>query len=331
MSAHEVVMKINGTTGRVVGNASSSLLIAGQHSTVHLALVHIVSTPASTSKRKRWICVPTEYGAWSGDTPEKGTNGNSFDLCKIAKDAFRYLTLIDGFLATGGQVGALLTFPPLQTVALRPFWPGWSVFDSTQQACNNAEAEIPHFDFEAVKKASRSQWNDVLKRIRVDPVGVPRDSYRLQTYFFLMGWFPSFTGLTSFQPIIPEKIPSGARPNRTTTPSIATISPGMQKRYRYATHPRGSNGDPILAEFYVKFSDKAALLNVSSSDLYQALIADAETCLWIGNFREADQTMEASQYVNDVPSRLFYNTTCQIISQVTNTMGKPILGKSQGH
>ncbi|EEB94897.1 hypothetical protein MPER_06218, partial [Moniliophthora perniciosa FA553] len=38
----------------------------------------------------------------------------------------------------------------------------------------------------------------------------------------------------------------------------------------------GSNADPILAEFWVKFHDYANTLNVSGDDLYNALLADAE-------------------------------------------------------
>lgn len=38
----------------------------------------------------------------------------------------------------------------------------------------------------------------------------------------------------------------------------------------------GSNGDPILAEFFVKFHDQASELGVSQDDLYNALLADAE-------------------------------------------------------
>lgn len=41
-------------------------------------------------------------------------------------------------------------------------------FISSEQACLNAEEEIPEFDFERVRAASRSQWNDILGRVQVN-------------------------------------------------------------------------------------------------------------------------------------------------------------------
>ena len=40
-------------------------------------------------------------------------------------------------------------------------------FISTEQACTNAEEEIPDFDFDGTAAASRAAWNDVLKRVQV--------------------------------------------------------------------------------------------------------------------------------------------------------------------
>jgi putative alpha-1,2-mannosidase len=41
-------------------------------------------------------------------------------------------------------------------------------FISTQQACENAEAEIPDFDIIDVANAARAQWNELLGRVEVE-------------------------------------------------------------------------------------------------------------------------------------------------------------------
>ena len=41
-------------------------------------------------------------------------------------------------------------------------------FISVDQACANAESEIPDWDWDAVRSASVSKWEDVLSRIQVN-------------------------------------------------------------------------------------------------------------------------------------------------------------------
>jgi len=48
-------------------------------------------------------------------------------------------------------------------------------FISTDQACSNAEAEIPAFDFDAVSQSSISNFEGILNRIRVDITNVTDD------------------------------------------------------------------------------------------------------------------------------------------------------------
>ncbi|KAF4581463.1 hypothetical protein EYR40_009749 [Pleurotus pulmonarius] len=277
MSAREVVMKINGTTGRVVGGATFDGSF-GPGSYRAYTCVDFQSESAG-------FVMPTEFGAWSGDTPKKGTRDNSFDL------------------STGSQVGALLTFPQSSTNRLTSILARVGVsLISIEQACANAEAEIPHFDFEAVKDASRSQWNDILKRIRVDPVGVPRDTVELfysslyRTHIVPADYTGENPKWNSTEPYY-DSFYCNWDTYRTLFPlmslhdpeNFAKITRGMidiQKHEGFLPECRsatvmqhvqgGSNGDPILAEFYVKFSHEAAHLNVSSSDLYLALLADAE-------------------------------------------------------
>lgn len=49
-------------------------------------------------------------------------------------------------------------------------------FISTEQACSNAEEEIPTFNFEDVSQSSISQFETLLNRIRVDPTDVTDDT-----------------------------------------------------------------------------------------------------------------------------------------------------------
>jgi hypothetical protein len=48
-------------------------------------------------------------------------------------------------------------------------------FISADQACSNAEAEIPDFDFDVVFQSSVSQFEGILNRIRVDSTNVTDD------------------------------------------------------------------------------------------------------------------------------------------------------------
>ena len=52
-------------------------------------------------------------------------------------------------------------------------------FISSDQACANAEEEIPDFDFEGVRAASRAQWSELLGRIQVDTRGVDDETVDL--------------------------------------------------------------------------------------------------------------------------------------------------------
>jgi putative alpha-1,2-mannosidase len=62
------------------------------------------------------------------------------------------------------QAGALISFAHTNTVLARF---GVS-FHSADQACANAEAEVPDWDWDAVQGASESAWEDVLSRVTVD-------------------------------------------------------------------------------------------------------------------------------------------------------------------
>jgi putative alpha-1,2-mannosidase len=66
------------------------------------------------------------------------------------------------------QAGALLAFSAAAGEALSVTARFGVSFISADQACRNAEAEIPAWDFEGVRAASRTEWEDVLQRVSVD-------------------------------------------------------------------------------------------------------------------------------------------------------------------
>jgi putative alpha-1,2-mannosidase len=84
-----------------------------------------------------------------------------------------------GFYNPGGSTGAWLHFekPETNYVLARV---GVS-FISVDQACYNAESEIPDFDFERVHTAARKEWSKKLGAIEVDATGV---SEEMQTTFW---------------------------------------------------------------------------------------------------------------------------------------------------
>ncbi|RDB16520.1 hypothetical protein Hypma_002899 [Hypsizygus marmoreus] len=228
---------------------------------------------------------PTEYGVWLADFPVKGTT----NLLQV------YYGFVD-------QLGALFTFNPAPrgktTVLVRI---GVS-FISSKQACQNAEEEIPDFGFERVRSAARQQWNDVLGRVQVDPTGVSRETIQLfysslyRTHISPADYTGENPKWNSTEPYY-DSFYCNWDTYRTLYPLLSLHDPitfakivrGMvdiQKNEGWLPECRGatamhfiqggSNADPILGEFFVKFHEHAAELGVSANDLYNALLADAE-------------------------------------------------------
>lgn len=84
-----------------------------------------------------------------------------------------------GFHIPSGSAGAWLQFekPKTDSILARV---GLS-FISSDQACENAEREIPDFGFGKVQNAARQQWAEKLSAIEVDATGVSED---FQTTFW---------------------------------------------------------------------------------------------------------------------------------------------------
>lgn len=77
-------------------------------------------------------------------------------------------------------MGAIFTFPPVPSSGQTSILARVGVsFISSAQACANAEEEIPDFNFDAVHKESRDQWNDLLGRVQVDTTGVDKETVQL--------------------------------------------------------------------------------------------------------------------------------------------------------
>ncbi|KAJ3490419.1 hypothetical protein NLI96_g1434 [Meripilus lineatus] len=278
-SSTDPVMTLDPATGRVSGGAS-------------------FAASFGPGRFRAFTCVdfkgdgfelgqPRESGAWLGDFPVKQT-----------------VNLQQLYFGFRDELGALLTFRPApvngSTVILARV--GVS-FISAEQACSNAEEEIPDFGFDKVRTSAKAQWNDLLGRIQVDTTNVDPEIVQLfyssiyrthispadytgenpkwnstEPYYdsFYCNW-DTYRTLYSFMslhdPVNFARIVRG----------MINIQQheGWLPECRGATAQHfiqgGSNGDPILGEFFVKFHEHIGSLNVSADALYAALLADAET------------------------------------------------------
>ncbi|KAJ9151165.1 Alpha-1,2-mannosidase-like protein [Pleurostoma richardsiae] len=87
--------------------------------------------------------------------------------------------VMNGFFTPTGSVGAWVQFerPPTDEILARV---GVS-FISVDKACQNAEQEIPDFNFNATVKAAEDKWSEKMSVIEVDATGVGEE---LQTVFW---------------------------------------------------------------------------------------------------------------------------------------------------
>lgn len=95
-----------------------------------------------------------------------------------------YLMCLIGFIS---ELGALLTFPPSPSGVSTTILARVGVsFISTDQACANAEEEIPDFDFDGTVAASQAQWAELLGRVQVDTKGV--DNETVELFYSSVSW-----------------------------------------------------------------------------------------------------------------------------------------------
>ncbi|KAK7690246.1 hypothetical protein QCA50_006901 [Cerrena zonata] len=276
-SGQNPTMQINPDTGRIQGGASfaASFGVGGYNAFICIDF-------AGDGFR---LGKPKEFGGWVDDSPVKNvTNANQLQFF------------------FGQQVGGMLTFTPKPVGTTSILARVGVSLISTAQACATAEEEIPQFDFNHVRSAARAEWNELLGRIQVKTDNVdPEITSLFYSSVYRTHISPAdYTGenprWTSSEPYY-DSLYCNWDTYRTLYSFMALHDPvryaqivrgmidiqkneGWLPECRGATDQQwiqgGSNGDPILAEFFVKFHEHAAALNVSADDLYTALLRDAE-------------------------------------------------------
>ncbi|EGO04001.1 glycoside hydrolase family 92 protein [Serpula lacrymans var. lacrymans S7.3] len=279
-SSTEPTMEIDPTTGRVTGGARFQASFGPGRYNAYTCIDFKGEGYNFTS--------PAEYGVWIGDNPvQYSTN---------------IIQVYTGFIS---ETGGLLTFPPASNDSSLPTTILARVgvsFISPEQACANAEDEIPDFDFDGTVQQSRAAWNDILTRVQVDTTGVDNETVSLlysslyRTHIVPADYTDENPRWNSTEPYY-DSFYCNWDTFRNLYPlmslhdpvNFARIVRGMiniQQHEGWLPECRGStdqqwiqgssNADPILGEFWVKFSEYASTLNVSSTGLYNALLADAE-------------------------------------------------------
>ncbi|KAJ8082572.1 hypothetical protein PM082_008427 [Marasmius tenuissimus] len=175
-------------------------------------------------------------------------------------------------------------------------------FISSDQACKNAEAEVPDWDWEAIQAASKSKWEEVLQRVQVD-TDIEDESVVEMLYSSLYRASLVPANLTEENPYWSSPSPfydalfCSWDTFRTVHPLLSLTSPrewaeivdtyvdgwrhtGFIPECRANTKAGyvqgGSDGMPILGDFAVKYGSRAQELEVPTDDLYQALVDTAE-------------------------------------------------------
>ncbi|KAH7883885.1 glycoside hydrolase family 92 protein [Phlebopus sp. FC_14] len=232
---------------------------------------------------------PLEYGVYAGNEPVQYSTQLS--------------QLYYGFVT---EMGTLLAFPPSSNSTDTPTTILARVgisFVSSDQACTNAESDIPDFDFDGAWTTARTAWNDLLSRIQVGTEGVDAEVVDLfysslyRTHIVPADYTGENPKWNSTAPYY-DSFYCNWDTYRTLYPLMSLHDPedfarivrgminiqqheGWLPECHGATVQQyiqgGSNGDPILAEFFVKFHERFATLNVTADDLYAALLEDAET------------------------------------------------------
>ncbi|KAN0133100.1 Glycosyl hydrolase family 92 domain containing protein [Lactarius tabidus] len=272
---------IDPTTGRVTGGSNFQASFGPGRYNAFTCVDFRIASPESSPQ----TVTPVEYGVWSSSGPVRGT-----------------VTGAEVLTSPSAPLGALLTFPARDnaptTILVRS---GVSLI-STKQACENAETEIPDFDMINVANAARAQWNDLLGRVEVE-IAHGQEDLRILFYSSLYRTHISPADYTGENPLWTSTEPyydsfyCNWDTYRTLYPLYSLHDPlrfalivrgmidiqqheGWLPECRDATQQEwvqgGSNGDPIVAEFFVKFQNRATSLNVSTESLYAALVADAE-------------------------------------------------------
>ncbi|KAG1889430.1 glycoside hydrolase family 92 protein [Suillus subluteus] len=285
ISNTEPVVNVNTTTGRVTGGARFASSFGPKRYSVY--------TCVDFKGDGYDFEAPTEYGVWMDNAPEQ----NSTQL----------IQLYSGFVS---EMGALLTFPP---------------------SSNSIHTTI-------LARVARGTWNELLSRIQVDTQGVDNEITELfYSSLYRMHISPAdYTGenpnWSSTEPYY-DSFYCNWDTYRTLYPLMSLHDPevfarivrgminiqqheGWLPECRGATVQQfiqgGSNGDPILGEFFVK-----SMIIEPTDDLYTALLADAEEQSPNWNL-QGRQTTVWKQY-NFIPSDI-YGSGGTATKQVSRTL-----------
>ncbi|KAF9028902.1 hypothetical protein BDZ89DRAFT_1065801 [Hymenopellis radicata] len=198
---------------------------------------------------------------------------------------------------SGTQAGALLSFNS-STVTARF---GISMI-SADQACANAEAEVPSWDWDSVQQASVDKWEDVLSRVQVDtdvedatvvellysslyraslvPANLTDENPYWQTdgpfYDALFCSWDTFRTVHPLQSLVNPREWADIINSYIDGWRNTGYIPECRANTKAGYVQGGSNGMPILGDFAVKYASHASDLGVSTDDLYQALVDTAE-------------------------------------------------------
>ncbi|VDB96722.1 unnamed protein product [Peniophora sp. CBMAI 1063] len=296
-SATTPLVSINTTTGRVTALAQFQASFGPGRYTTYGCVDFAIEGSSDAQL--------VDFGIWQSNTP----------LSRLHDAKQIYL----GF---GSEVGAILGFQPSSngttptTLLVRT---GVS-FISTDKACANAEADIPGpvWDFDTLAANARSAWNDLLGRVNVtlsddDDQEDMREllySSLYRTHIVPADYSGENPAWTSDAPYY-DSFYCNWDTFRTMFPLMSLHDPqrfadivhamidiqqheGFIPECRGATQQQyiqgGSDGDPIVSEFFVKFANQSSDLGVDPSALYTALLASAENTPddWNLQGRQAD-------------------------------------------
>ncbi|KAF8201195.1 glycosyl hydrolase family 92-domain-containing protein [Mycena galopus ATCC 62051] len=195
------------------------------------------------------------------------------------------------------QAGGLISFD--SDIVLARF--GVSFLNS-DQACANAEAEVPDWDWDAIQNASASAWEDVLSRVVVDttvedatvvellysalyraslvPANLTDENpYWDSPYPFYDAFFCSWDTFRTVHPLLSILDPvewGGIVSAYVDGWRNTGFIPECRSNTKAGYVQGGDDGMVPLGDFAVKYGSHAAELGVPIDDLYQALVDTAE-------------------------------------------------------
>ncbi|KAJ7604653.1 glycosyl hydrolase family 92-domain-containing protein [Roridomyces roridus] len=196
------------------------------------------------------------------------------------------------------QAGALISFTNAKSVVARF---GVS-FHNAEQACANAEAEVPDWDFDNIQSASEQAWETILSRVAIDtdvedanvvellysslyraslvPANLTDENpYWQSQYPFYDAFFCSWDTFRTVHPLLSilspvewSQIVNAYVDGWRNTGYIPECRANTKAGYVQG----GSDGMIPLGDFAVKYGSQADALGVPTDDLYQALVDTAE-------------------------------------------------------